>query len=206
MFNLIRGLFWAIFISIIIQPLFSQNVGLSESILIQSNPGERLSLEMSCNPRNLDAPSEILTELDDLHGIYELVGFGFTAGVSVLGGTAHQFAREFSSIYYESIPKVAMLEAVRDGIRLNQHELNLWFVGSRTGYRLERRYPQGVINVCSFMAALCEDRDYVLACGPTYAKSDAEVLVQKLSVLVQQYKNPTIEGQQPVQVVVTPQD
>ena len=204
MFNLIHGLFWAIFASIMIQPLFSQNVGPSESNLIQSNPGERLSLEMSCNPRNLDAPSQILTDIDDLDGIYELVGFGYTAGVSVLGGTAHHFARTYNSIYSESIPKGVMLEAVRDGIRLGQHELNLWFVGDMTGYRIERRYPQGVINVCSFMAALCEDRDYVLACGSTYVKSDAEVLIEKLSVLIQQYQNPTIDAQQPTQVELPP--
>ena len=188
--HLIPGLFWAFSFLIVTQPLCSQHVGQSESILVQSDSGERLSLEISCNPRNLDDPSEILIDIDGLDGIYDLIGYGFTGEVSVLGGIAHHFATSYGSIYLEPIPKATVLEAVRDGIRLKQHELILRVTGTSTGYRIERRYPQGVTNICAFMAALCGDRDYTLACGSSYVKSDADVLVQKLKQLLIEYEAP----------------
>lgn len=147
-------------------------------------------MSADCNPRDLDSAPRVTTELEDLEGIYETIGFGFNGEVNVTGGSIHSFDKSFSSIIYEDIPESALLGAIRDGVRLGQTDLHFKFTGDSTGNVVQRRYPQALVNICALMATLCGDSDYSLACGSEYVKRDSEVLVEKLRTLVDEHENP----------------
>ena len=177
-------------------PLTAQNVGLTQSVLVQSDAGEKLSLEVRCNPRDLDFDPIVRTDLENLDGIYETIGFGFAAEVNVTGGSSHSFSSSFSSIAYEEIPESTVLEAIRDGVRLEQTDLHLKFTGASTSNVVERRYPQAVVKICSLLATVCGDSDYALACGSGYVTRDASVLVEKLRMLIDEHENPDTQDEE----------
>ena len=190
MHRLIPITFWAFSSIIIAQPLLSQNVGRTQTVLIQSNPGEKLLLDLDCNPRNLDENPTITTYLDDLDGIYEQIGYGIMGEIQVMGGIVHHFARDYGSLLFLDIPKPVALEAVRDGVRLSQTEIRLKITGAFTGNSIERIYPQAVVYICSTMAALCGDMEYIVACGSQYVTRDSSVLVQKLKQILLEHETP----------------
>ena len=176
--------------ALIAAPVAAQNVGRTRSQLVQSDPGEQMYLGVRCNPRDLDESPRVATELDDLDGIYEAIGFGFTGEVKVPGGQPHSFAKNSDSIYDEEIPKSALLEAINDGTRLRQGDLHFRFTGNRTGFSIERCYPQAVVHICALMAAVCGDRDYALACGSRYVRQDSGTLVEKLRRILDEHDGP----------------
>ena len=188
--HLIPIIFWTFSSLIVAQPLLSQNVGQTRTALFQSNLGEELSLDLNCNPRNLDENPTIVTDLVDLNGIYEQIGYGIIGEIQVMGGTVHHFMKDYSSLLFFEIPKSVVLGAVRDGVRLSQTEIRLKITGASTGNSVERIYPQAVVYICSTMAALCGDMEYIVACGSQYVTRDSDVLVQKLKQILIEHETP----------------
>ena len=174
-------------------PLVSsgQSVDYTKSYLAQNEPGDQLYLKVRCNPRNLSFSARVrfvthdhLIDANEI-GVYPWPVYFEKAKADrceakVLGGVPESFfltslRRPFSfkgsSV---GIPRDVLLAVIRDGVRLGKTELHLRFTGSTAGgYEFRRSYSNAITNICTMMATLCGDSEFIAACGNSGGSDNA---------------------------------